>query len=211
MVGLEPRFTADGRVGTEEPPQRDAFAGIMHIKPVASAQNQRMPDRNMNVAHVIDFIGNFAQAQVHLRQKRPVASFIHIFKLLHLDQHFVEAMETDCWRTTVEGKRVLLELAHEVHQPQPGGMEFHLAGRVAGPVASFFGQYQVSCHKFIVAPLQTLGQTYRRKTGAICPQIWTNGRDRVVSDTAAQNESVRVVRENAQRDYLGVHPAQRYQ
>ena len=135
MAGL----SADGGIRAKEPPQRDAFARVARIQTLARAQHERMADGDVDDANVADFVGDSAQTAAHLLKKRPVAVVVHVLKLLHLGKKFVQAEETDAGRTAREWKRILLELADEVNETKPGGIQLYLAGLVAGPGTRFFG------------------------------------------------------------------------
>src|ERR1035438_7454707 len=116
---------------------------------LAITQNERMANGNVDRAHVADVIGNGVKTTAHLLKEWPVTCFVHILELFHLQEEFIEVVKAHSLRATVEGKRVLLELADQIDKTKPDGVGLYLARRVAGPVASFFGQYQVSCHKSV--------------------------------------------------------------
>src|ERR1035437_2686456 len=126
----------------------------MNIEVLAITQNERMADGNVDRAHVADVIGNGVKTTAHPLKEWPVTCFVHVFELFHLQEEFIEEVKEHALRATVEGKRVLLELGDQIGKTEPDGVGLYLARRVAGPVASFFGQYQVSCHKSVRAFLR---------------------------------------------------------
>ena len=122
MIRLQTGLATDVRVGAEEPPEGDALAGLRHKKMFARAQDERAPDGNVDGANVADIVGHGAETAVHLLHKRPLPVFVHIFKLVHLDEKIVEAIQTKAGRAAGVVKRVLLQLADQIGESQPGGM-----------------------------------------------------------------------------------------
>ncbi len=138
MVGWKFPVGFDGGMGAEQPPERDAFAGVADKQAVACRQPEFVTDWDVNVANVSHFIGHLSQLLMHFEEKRPFGILVDAFQLVHLDEKFIETKQAYRRRTTRKGKRILFELADKVGETQPHGIGFDLAGLITRPVARFF-------------------------------------------------------------------------
>ena len=130
-------MAVDVRVTAKHPPERNAFVHPLEvgIKLLATAADQLPADWHVDYTHACYFVRHGFQASSDVGEQRKIACLVQVFHLLEVHEEIVQAVQADR-RAAVEGKRVLLKLAHKIEKPKPDGIGLHPAGFTAGPVAA---------------------------------------------------------------------------